>query len=371
MAQNKKKMKKIALISVLLSVVFLVNAQNEKKRHLYALKSGYVKYELTGNTTGTEEMWWDNYGELTKVIIKAKTVTEILGFKNEQEDHKLEILNNNILYEVDYIENRNTKMDYSLDGQGGSQKNMSEEEQKKMEEKILKGMGGKRLGKEKFLSYNCEVITVLGFKSWIYKGIPLKTTGNILGLETNKIATSFQPNKRISASEFEPPKDVEFEDLTTQTPASNNPLSVAKEQMSRQKEQPEEVKEEPKEVVITEYTYEKFKSKIKAFHHKGYIRTVLTNIKGVYNAVFIKGFRKKMAVVATTRKNIEGDRDLSKYESFVLDGCKYYYGMETKGNRKISSITMEVPNSETYIGIIFTPKVSKSEMLKIAKEFNF
>ena len=38
-----------------------MSAQDQLKK--YAIKSGHIEYELTGSTTGTKTVWWDNYGD--------------------------------------------------------------------------------------------------------------------------------------------------------------------------------------------------------------------------------------------------------------------------------------------------------------------
>jgi hypothetical protein len=73
--------------------------------------------------------------------------------------------------------------------------------------------GGHWLAPEEFLGRTCEVFELYGFKSWAYKGVPLKTEGTSAGFTVSIVATKFEENASIPASRFEIPKDVTIQDM--------------------------------------------------------------------------------------------------------------------------------------------------------------
>lgn len=356
-------MRRLILISALLIITLSINAQS--KNHRYAIKSGYIKYELTGNTTGTIEIWWDDYGYKTRTLTQSTTVTKMFGMKNEDKKHTLVIINKDMQYVIDYISNRNTKIKIPFYPELVINKDMTEAEQKELADKILDSLGGERLGTEKVLSYNCEVVTALGFKSWVYKGIALKTAGKMLGIEANQTAVKFSPNKSISSSQFQPPSGVKFEDLSE---AEGNPFAAAiQESENIDLDDDSEVVED---VISTKYPYDKFRSKINAFKYNGYSKAMLTSLKGVHTGMFMKGFSNSIVIVATSKKNAKNN-DINNYNTFTHNGKKCYFGTENGEKGKSSALVMDIPSYDTYIIIATSPTVTKTEMLKIADKLGF
>jgi hypothetical protein len=70
---------------------------------------------------------------------------------------------------------------------------------------MMKEMGGKKIGEEKVLGYNCEVWELMQSKIWLHKGILLKQEANIMGTKHTTVATSVKFNVSISDKEFKLP----------------------------------------------------------------------------------------------------------------------------------------------------------------------
>ncbi len=351
-------MKKLILISVLLSIVLLLNAQEHNE--YYAIKSGYVKYELSGSITGTQEVWWDNYGNLQKTLTKASSSVSMFGIQSENKEHKLEIRNEGVVYTIDYETGNNTKV--RMGNYVKMNNNMTEAEQKKLADEILRSMGGKRLPNEKVLSYNCEVIEALGTKVWIYKGVTLKSTSKVLGIENNKTAIQFIPKKSIPAYEFNPPADMSFNEV-------NANISINEE--TDYYEDGEVV--EADDIIPTQYPYDKFCDKINSFNnHQGYQKVMLMQTGGVHTAVFMQGFTNNLTVIAISRKNTDSKNKVyfDKTNSFTQNGHRCYFERNTTGESS-SSLTIDIPQYDTYISIVALPEMSKSQMIIIMNNLNF
>lgn len=201
--------------SMILAIIFMVSAGfAQQKIERYAVKSGHIKYDISGNTKGTREIWWDNYGDLSRTEVNTVTTTRFLGTTSESKTHTLNIMKGDRFWSVNYLNNTAQKGTSSLyDETVEISESMTEAEAEKLGEDVLSSLGGERLGTESFLGKNCEVISVLGIKSWIYKGVLLKSEGNLLGFKTNEVAVKFDENASISASKFIAPTDVTYTEI--------------------------------------------------------------------------------------------------------------------------------------------------------------
>jgi len=73
-------------------------------------------------------------------------------------------------------------------------KNINQASEEAMIEK-----GGKKIGTDKVLGYNCDVWQIGKFKKCIYKGVPLKVESNIIGIKKIEIATRVAFNTVLSS----------------------------------------------------------------------------------------------------------------------------------------------------------------------------
>ncbi len=189
------------------------NTQNTLKR--YNLKSGIIKYKTdikgkvmgsTINGSGTEEVYFKDWGavELKKSDSKQVTHINIFGQKKTEvnEEHTINKLENGKSYGVDmenkiiYVKN-DPAMEMIKKFGNGDVVNAGE--------KMLEGMGGKKIGKEKILGYECDVWQIPSGKQWIYKGIPLKLEMTIMGITTTNTATEAKFNIDVPDKYFNLP----------------------------------------------------------------------------------------------------------------------------------------------------------------------
>jgi hypothetical protein len=206
-------MKKIVLSLVCIFSVGILFAQEDIDR--YIVKSGYIEYELTGSTKGTKKIWWDDYGNKEREEIKSVSEVKMFGMVQKEEVHSIQISDGNKYWDINLLDGTGVKgnnpyYDASID----YTEDMTDAEKKKFEDDMLNAFGGQRLEPENFLGHKCEVIEVMGAKSWIYKTLALKSTANLMGIEVNEVAVKFDENISIPASKFEPPSDIEFEENT-------------------------------------------------------------------------------------------------------------------------------------------------------------
>ncbi len=205
------------LIAILLFTK-VVSAQSIEQAKRYALKSGYVKYNLTGNVKGTKTLYWDDFGEKTRVEVESVTEVKMFGMTNKEESHTLTITNGVNYWTINLIDktgNKGTLETYEL-GKELTQ-NMTEEEAKELEEDILNALNGQKLGQEEFFGKPCQVYNVMGVKSWMYKGLALKTIAKMMGVEANETAVELEENISVDEEQFKPISNIKYQDIDNLT----------------------------------------------------------------------------------------------------------------------------------------------------------
>jgi hypothetical protein len=75
-----------------------------------------------------------------------------------------------------------------------------------MGEKMLKKMGGKKIGTKKILGYKCDMWKMPTITECLYKGVPLMITSNIMGVKQKTIAIEAKFDIKIDNSQFQLPK---------------------------------------------------------------------------------------------------------------------------------------------------------------------
>jgi len=198
-------MKKVALLFVMiLAMVFASSVEAGAKR--YEIKSGIVTYKVEGGgsilgfstkTTGTEKLYFTDWGNKELREVNEKEV----AMGKTTVTHHITKIEHGTVYSADdknkIIIKQDITMLKKMDKQG---KNMSV-----MGKDMMKQMGGKKIGTGKVLGYPCEIWELMGTKTWIYKGVPLKTEANIMGFKHLQIATSAKFNVSVPKSKFAMP----------------------------------------------------------------------------------------------------------------------------------------------------------------------
>ncbi len=313
-------MKRVYVMCIAMLMSLGMVAQNQVTT--YKVKSGYVKYKMSGSTEGTHEIWWDNYGDWQREEENSTTTTKMFGMKNVSKKHTVVITKGKLIWTADLEKNTGVKaINPMYDMMQNQMAGMSEEEQEDMGMGILNGLGGKKEGTDMVMGYECDVIKAMGTKVWSYKNVPLKTKSNVMGIKSSKEATVFKPNMSVSASKFQPLSNIDykFPDKSMEEEfeaALNNPDGVGA----------------AKKVVSLTYSYSKFKEKMNAHNPSGYKRVGPMNVFGSYTCVWQKSDSDMMSVIATSSENSE-DFDMDEVEGmpgvekFTRYGQTCYYAI--------------------------------------------
>jgi len=201
-------MKTIMKISlVVLAGSSILTADEMMKR--YDVKSGKVEYSIQSSgeflgvsikTIGKKKVIFDDYGVKDLTEVNKVEKRSINGKADVTKTHTIDYVNNAILYSVSFDEQkimRTKNPAMTLGALFGGGHNM-----KQTGESLIKAMGGKKVGTDKILGYDCAVWDIMGSKQCIYKGIALKVETNILGMKNIELATKAEFDISMKRSDF-------------------------------------------------------------------------------------------------------------------------------------------------------------------------
>ena len=356
-------MKNLLAITLSLLLAFQLTAQQSAKK--YAVKSGKVEYKLTGNTTGTKTVYFDDFGDKYYEHLKSVSETKMFGITDRTETDKVTIINKSHFWTIDKTNGDNMEGEIPYyNSSRGMFEDMTEEEQKKFSDDLLRSFGGKREGTEKILGYTCEKISVMGSYSWIYKGVTLKSETKVMGIVANETATSFEKGISISANKFEAPNGLTFTNVQQQQQGMYGEMDM---EMYEEEDSYEE------DIAPVTYPFEDFKNKINAFNPEGYSLMMVRSEDGQHIALYTGGgFTNIISVIATAEDNMDFEGGMNEFETFTHQGKTLRYG-DLDQDEEMSGKALVIPYKEhdMYIILMSAPGKDKNTLIKLADKLNF
>lgn len=186
----------VALLALTLSAAF---AQEPVKK--YELKSGIIKN--VSNALGQEietQIFFDDYGALettkTRTEIPGKGVVEITTISRDGKVYMINPMMKPSVQEID------VKMDENV-----NYLNLTDAAKKKYK---IEDLGTEKIGDRECTKYS-QIVDQSGIKAkaiiWVWKGITIKTSIKIMGMEMTTEAVEIQENAYILPITFEVPAE--------------------------------------------------------------------------------------------------------------------------------------------------------------------
>lgn len=198
-----KRWIKAGVIGVLSTT--LIHAEGMK---LYEVKSGKVSYEIRGSgnvmgsqtkSAGKKHLIFDNYGAQNLTEENKIDKTTAMERTQTNQTHTMTYMKDAVIYHVNFENKKIIRMEnVGAMMMGGGDIGVKGKE-------MMKKMGGKNIGTDNVLGYECEVWELMGTKQCIYKGITLKTESNIMGIKNTEIATEAEFDISIDEDDFKLP----------------------------------------------------------------------------------------------------------------------------------------------------------------------
>ncbi len=186
----------------------------------YHVKSGVVEYKLDGMRTGTETLYWDDWG--VKEARYTKATVNLIGVSQEVDEWL--IFTPDVIYTID--QSANTAVKTKNPGVGFF-KGLSEDEMAQMSKQLLEATGAKRIGTDFVAEQTCELwdVPLSGGQECIWKGIALSETGALGGLQSVRVATTVVAGIEVDEKHFTLPKAVNITDNTILPEDSETPAA--------------------------------------------------------------------------------------------------------------------------------------------------
>lgn len=348
------------LLRVTIILCLIANLSTPINAQQFAVKSGYVAYNLTGSTTGTKKIWWDNYGVNSYTETESVTLVKMFGITSETHEHNISVMKGDCFWSANLEEGTGQKGKNPYYQLGNDYiESLSEAEKKQLEQQVMDAFNAEKIGTENLLGYNCDIISVMGAKSWIYKGVILKSDANVMGIHTVETAIKFDKNITVPVSKFTPYKGVTYTDVQEM-----EALYYGDENYSDYEDEDDD--EAPK--VPVNYPFEKFKNTVDKCSITGFTNRGTNSIQGQHFAMFIQG-TNSITIAATSKENSDANEIPSNLEQFNHNGHKCMFGVldEDEG----TALIVDYPAYNMYIIIAASTHKTKDELLKINNNLNF
>jgi len=79
---------------------------------------------------------------------------------------------------------------------------------------MLISMGGKKIGEENFMGYDCEIWELAPAKMWVHKGVLLKSEAGMMGIKYTTAAVEIDLDASVSDDQLQMP-DFPIKEVTT------------------------------------------------------------------------------------------------------------------------------------------------------------
>ncbi|MCP4113898.1 MAG: hypothetical protein GY737_00560 [Desulfobacteraceae bacterium] len=209
-------MRKLAFITafVFCMTAGLAGAKDSPWETRLPFKKGTIQYNITGSQTGTETLYIKDYGRTTA---RHRTVSmKFLGMT--QTTKEIEITTPEWVYNVDLTEQTCEKSTNPTKYMIEEFNKLSKKDRKKVIKnslelgtQMIEGMSGTiQVKGAKVLGYPCDVVTVMGTKTYCFTGtsIVLKSEANLMGMKITSTATGIQKGAPASAH-FQVPQGIQ------------------------------------------------------------------------------------------------------------------------------------------------------------------
>jgi hypothetical protein len=359
-------MNKTILTIIILIIFKTVSCQDVFR---FAIKSGHVKYRLTGNNIGYEEIYWDDYGAKYYTEENYKEISEEYGFLKEKKEHSIFIFKGAEVINVDMISKTGTISNKgSYKTEENRKRQLTEQEQEEMSEKIIRSLNLEVVGKKKILGRECTVLNGVYSKYWIYKGVPLKTETTFDNFIVDSKAKIFQENIDIPPERFEPPPGVRITDVTEQENALLGAVVAVMEKPDPEQGRQLLVEQHAVIPVSLSYSYESFEKAIHKFDPKEYTLRLIKNEDENYTAVYEGEQNDFLNVICTSSSNIDIYKEkYAAFEKIENDETPMLFGTLEEGGVTKNLLLMEFEANHIYIILEVPSEVGLSTLLELSE----
>lgn len=169
----------------------------------YQVKSGMVEYALTGTRSGTETLYWDDWGEREARYTKASI--SMMGMTQTTDDWVITLPD--VVYSIDMKTKTGVKSGNPAKAFAAG---LSDKELEDFGRRMAESMGAKMVGTDRVAGLSCELWRTeqMQSESCDHKGVPLRMVSNTMGMNMTVTATKVDLGADVDESHFTVPADV-------------------------------------------------------------------------------------------------------------------------------------------------------------------
>lgn len=179
----------------------------------FQVKSGVVEYALSGMRSGTEVLYWDDWGERQSRCTKASI--SMMGMTQTSDDCVISLPD--VVYTIDM--KTKTAMKSNNPGKAFAD-GLSDEELEEFGRRMNESMGMKKVGTDTVAGHSCDLWRAdqMQTETCTHKGIPLRTMTKTMGTAMTITATKVDLDADVDDSRFTLPADVTVQEAADLPP---------------------------------------------------------------------------------------------------------------------------------------------------------
>lgn len=188
----------------------------------FGVEKGSMEFKMgTMGMQSNMEMYWRNDGKETATI----TTMNMMGIQTTS----YTIIKSDYVYTWDDMTKMGTKVkiDMDLNNQAINYNNLDKD--------FMDEYNMKEEGTEEIMGKTCKVFTMnhqgVNSKTWVWKGIGLKSETTVAGIKTSLEVTKIEEGVEPPAEVFEIPEDIKFQDVNVQMDDANAQMDEINKQM--------------------------------------------------------------------------------------------------------------------------------------------
>lgn len=193
-------------LSVMAAVFAIAQTGDFQK---YEIESGYITYNYSGGASGTQKMYWTDFGQ--KELVESNITVSVMGFSSTE--NSLNLTLGYTQYSWRKGSSEGIKMENPITREYAELKSAYTED---LHKAVMDSLGYKKEGTEMILGKTADVYVGGLGKFWIWNGFVLKSVVNAMGIEMVIVATEIKLNASVSDSKFALPKGIEFKEMNEQ-----------------------------------------------------------------------------------------------------------------------------------------------------------
>lgn len=364
---------KTLLVNLFFVVLSMTAIAQQQGKYIF-MKSGHIEYELTGNTTGTKSVWFDDYGMKMYTLYESTSTVKILGIKKTTVTKELEIRKGNLLWKIDLLKNKGTKttINYAVEIGKPITKGKTDAQLHEMERKTITDMGANIEGYENILGRKCLVFTLGTTKFWQYKGYPLKSIISVLGITGNEIAISMQENIVVPASKFDVPAGISIEEMVNPLDEGGG-LEGLLNGLDKNTQNENNKADDEDEPLRTTLTYNQFVAGLTNVKLAGFKKMITNNEVSTYVSMF--QLNGKMGGVSVFNENLfdsaEKGEDVMVQKTYTLNGKPAKYAYTHEGETQMHVLFIKYTAKKMTLMIHAERTIPLSTLEELSRELKY